>query len=89
VPDPCLVRDKQVPASFTHTVGYTDLGCRHLDPTAPGRLRYPAPVLGHRNYPMYTPGGFDRRWVSECEVLERSDVKWVGNMMCEAPFESA
>lgn len=29
---------------------------------------------------MYTPGGRDRRWVNEFE-LERSDVKWVGNMV--------
>lgn len=52
----------------------------HPDPTGPGRLRYPTPVLGHRNYPMHTSGGFDRRWVNECE-LQCSDVKWVGNMM--------
>jgi len=32
---------------------------------------------------MYTPGGFDRRWVSEFEV-ERSDVKLVGTMMLVA-----
>lgn len=53
------------------------------DPTDPGRLRYPTPVLLHRNYPMYTPGGFDRRWANGFE-LERSDVKWVGNMMLVA-----
>ena len=52
----------------------------HVDPAAPGRLRYPTPVLAHRNYPGYTPSGRDRRWVNELE-LERSDVKWVGNMM--------
>jgi len=52
----------------------------HPDPMDPGRLRYPTPVLYHCNYPMYTSGGFDRRWVNECE-LGRSDVKWVGNMM--------
>ena len=35
---------------------------------------------------MYTPGGLDRRWVNECE-LKRSDVKWVGNMMCDTLCE--
>ncbi|KAF9651080.1 hypothetical protein BDM02DRAFT_3163826 [Thelephora ganbajun] len=53
------------------------------DPTAPGRLRYPTPALGHRKYPMYTPGGLDRRWINEFE-LEHSHVKWVGNMMLVA-----
>jgi len=53
------------------------------DPEVPGRLCYPTPTLGHRNYPRYTSGGFDRRWVDEFE-LGWSDVKWVGNMMLVA-----
>ena len=61
---------------------------RHVDPTAPSRLRYPTPALCHRNYPMYTPGGLDRRWVNEFE-LKRSDVKWVGNMMYDILCELA
>lgn len=37
---------------------------------------------------MYTPGGLDRRWVNEFE-LKCSDVKWVGNVMCEIiPLEA-
>ena len=58
----------------------------HVDPTAPGRLLYPEPALCHRNYPMYTPGGLDRRWANEFE-LKRSDVKWVGNMMYDIRLE--
>ena len=58
----------------------------HVDPVAPGRLRYPTPALVHRNYPMYIPCGLDRRWVNEFE-LERSDVKWVGNMMYDISLQ--
>ena len=65
-----------------------DVEHRHVDPTAPSRLRYPTPALCHRNYPMYTPGGLDRRWVNEFE-LKRSDVKWVGNMMYDVLCELA
>lgn len=67
---------------------YIDVENLHVDPIAPGRLRYPTPALVHRNYPMYTPGGRDRRWVDESE-LERSNVKWVGNMMCDIPLRAS
>lgn len=65
----------------------TDLERRHSDsdPTAPRRLRYPTPASRHHHYPMYTPGGFDRRWVDGFE-LGLSDVKWVGNMMYDILF---
>jgi len=71
----CIVRDVRSWENLRIEVEHL-----HVDPAAPGRLRYPTPVLAHRNYPGYTPGGRDRRWVNELE-LERSDVKWVGNMM--------
>lgn len=76
---------EDVPADEPDTIG-GETGDRNRsvpDPMGPVRLRHPTPVLYHCNYPMYTSGGFDRRWVNECE-LEPSDVKWVGNMMLVA-----
>ncbi|KAG0709879.1 hypothetical protein DFH29DRAFT_886232 [Suillus ampliporus] len=40
------------------------------------RLTHPLPAESHRNYPLYTPGGGDRRWGSEEQGLQ-----WVGGLM--------
>jgi len=79
------VEDPSVPSTWhgsKQNLQYVNVEHRHVDPASPGRLRYPTPAPGYRKYPMYTPGGLDRRWVNEFE-LGRSDVKWVGILMCE------
>lgn len=81
--DPYLVCDTGPSKTYETLIWNPDMSII-LDPTDPGRLRHPTPTLGHRNYPMYTSGGFDRRWVDGFE-LGCSDVKWVGNMMCDIP----
>lgn len=44
------------------------------------QLTHPLPALSHANYPLYTPGGQDRRWTGPHDV-ERGR-HWVGGMMC-------
>jgi hypothetical protein len=41
------------------------------------KLTHPSPAGSHRNYPLYTPGGGDRRWGS----LEEEGQQWVGSLM--------
>ncbi|KAG1892194.1 hypothetical protein F4604DRAFT_14495 [Suillus subluteus] len=41
------------------------------------KLTHPLPAESHRNYPLYTPGGGDRRWGS----LEEEGQQWVGGLM--------
>lgn len=41
------------------------------------KLTHPLPAESHRNYPLYTPGGGDRRWGS----LEKEGKQWVGGLM--------
>lgn len=41
------------------------------------KLTHPLPAESHRNYPLYTPGGGDRRWGS----LEKEGRQWVGGLM--------
>ncbi|KAG2042185.1 hypothetical protein BDR03DRAFT_854604 [Suillus americanus] len=41
------------------------------------KLTHPLPSESHRNYPLYTPGGGDRRWGS----LEEERQQWVGGLM--------
>jgi hypothetical protein len=51
-----------------------------LDVGSSYQIRHPTPCISHENYPMYTPGGFDRRWVQPGEI-EETTLKWVGTMM--------
>ncbi|KAG6842043.1 hypothetical protein C0991_003569 [Blastosporella zonata] len=44
------------------------------------RLLHPLPALSHANYPFYTPGGCDKRWLGEGEV-EEEGLRWVGGLM--------
>ncbi|KAF7352578.1 hypothetical protein MVEN_01223100 [Mycena venus] len=39
-------------------------------------LKYPLPAQSHVDYPLYTPGGADKRWIPEEAGLE-----WVGGLM--------
>ncbi|KAE9409971.1 hypothetical protein BT96DRAFT_462336 [Gymnopus androsaceus JB14] len=44
------------------------------------RLTHPLPAPSHRNYPWYTPGGGDKRWLGSGED-EEEGLKWVGGLM--------
>jgi hypothetical protein len=46
-------------------------------PRPHNKLTHPAPAESHRNYPLYTPGGGDRRWGS----LEKEGKQWAGGLM--------
>ena len=48
------------------------------------RLTHPLPSPCHANYPLYTPGGEDKRWIGN-EELEENGRQWVGPMLY-APF---
>ncbi|KAG6817860.1 hypothetical protein H0H87_001692 [Tephrocybe sp. NHM501043] len=41
---------------------------------------HPLPALSHANYPYYTPGGGDKRWLGKGEV-EEEGLRWVGSLM--------
>jgi hypothetical protein len=41
---------------------------------------HPFPARSHANYPWYTPGGEDKRWLGSDEV-EEEGLKWVGGLM--------
>jgi hypothetical protein len=43
------------------------------------KLRYPTPPPVHANYPFYTPGGGDKRWIGMPETEE--SMHWVGPLM--------
>ncbi|KAJ6628935.1 hypothetical protein B0H10DRAFT_1777484 [Mycena sp. CBHHK59/15] len=47
------------------------------------RLRYPLPAQTHANYPFYTPGGADKRWLVS-DQLEEEGLQWVGGLMIVA-----
>jgi len=47
------------------------------------RLSHPLPSLSHINYPFYTPGGGDGRWLVS-EDVEETGLQWVGGMMIVA-----
>ncbi|GJE84346.1 hypothetical protein PsYK624_004220 [Phanerochaete sordida] len=47
------------------------------------QMTYPHPALSHANYPFYTPGGEDKRWVGTAE-LEEEGMQWVGGLMLTA-----
>ncbi|KAG6830328.1 hypothetical protein H0H92_001263 [Tricholoma furcatifolium] len=44
------------------------------------RLLHPLPAPSHTNYPFYTPGGGDKRWLGEGEI-EEEGLRWVGGLM--------
>lgn len=53
-----------------------------ISPSGPyARLAHPRPNPSHANYPFYTPGGGDKRWLGSGEV-EEEGLQWVGGMMC-------
>ncbi|KAF9464878.1 hypothetical protein BDZ94DRAFT_1215690 [Collybia nuda] len=43
-------------------------------------LIHPLPSPSHANYPFYTPGGGDKRWLGSGEV-EEEGFRWVGGLM--------
>ncbi|KIL00509.1 hypothetical protein PAXRUDRAFT_129640 [Paxillus rubicundulus Ve08.2h10] len=46
------------------------------------RIYHPMPSPLHYNYPMYTPGGGDRRWFVDIrEILGEEAMQWVGGLM--------
>jgi len=47
------------------------------------RLIRPLPSSSHVNYPFYTPGGKDKRWIGSDE-LEEDGLRWVGGLMLTA-----
>ncbi|KAG5648872.1 hypothetical protein DXG03_000221 [Asterophora parasitica] len=44
------------------------------------RLTHPLPARSHAEYPYYTSGGGDKRWLGEGEV-EEEGLRWVGGLM--------
>ncbi|KAG9218836.1 hypothetical protein CCMSSC00406_0001050 [Pleurotus cornucopiae] len=55
-----------------------------ISPSGPyARLAHPRPNPSHANYPFYTPGGGDKRWLGSGEV-EEEGLQWVGGMMIVA-----
>ncbi|THV08313.1 hypothetical protein K435DRAFT_642027 [Dendrothele bispora CBS 962.96] len=69
----------------------TDHGVYPLSPESPNYrvslpsldyepMLHPLPALPHANYPWYTPGGEDKRWLGSGEV-EEEGLKWVGGLM--------
>ncbi|EPQ59108.1 hypothetical protein GLOTRDRAFT_32965 [Gloeophyllum trabeum ATCC 11539] len=46
-------------------------------------LTYPVPAPSHANYPFYTPGGRDKRWIGS-GPLEEGGLEWVGRLMLTA-----
>ncbi|TDL29843.1 hypothetical protein BD410DRAFT_780342 [Rickenella mellea] len=51
-------------------------------------LTHPQPMPSHSNYPMYTPGGGDMRWLGSRE-LEDQGRQWVGGLMLTAQLTTA
>ncbi|KAH7930666.1 hypothetical protein BV22DRAFT_1101626 [Leucogyrophana mollusca] len=47
------------------------------------RLTHPLPSHSHRNYPFYTPGGGDKRWLGSGS-FEEEGLDWVGGLMLTA-----
>lgn len=47
------------------------------------RLAHPAPLLSHCQYPLYTPGGRDTRWIGD-GADEEEGMYWVGPLMVTA-----
>ncbi|KAF9078122.1 hypothetical protein BDP27DRAFT_1310815 [Rhodocollybia butyracea] len=70
----------------------TDHGVYPLGPDSPDypglcppsidftRMTHPLPAPSHQNYPWFTPGGTDKRWLGSGEV-EEEGLKWVGGLM--------
>ncbi|KAG2064274.1 hypothetical protein BDR04DRAFT_1130843 [Suillus decipiens] len=58
---------------ITDTHGVNLKGSSHFY----SKLTHPLPAESHRNYPLYTPGGGDRRWGS----LEEEGKQWMGGLM--------
>ncbi|PSR93757.1 hypothetical protein PHLCEN_2v4652 [Hermanssonia centrifuga] len=46
-------------------------------------MMHPTPARSHDNYPFYTPGGEDRRWIGSGE-FEEGGMQWVGGLMLTA-----
>ncbi|KAJ7721188.1 hypothetical protein DFH07DRAFT_303044 [Mycena maculata] len=72
--------------AFLHPPGVESDGVPTL--TSPAisvysRLRYPLPAQTHAEYPLYTPGGADKRWII-AEGLEEAGLQWVGGLMIVA-----
>ncbi|KAI9513263.1 hypothetical protein F5148DRAFT_286601 [Russula earlei] len=51
------------------------------------RLTRPLPALSHAEYPFYTPGGGDKRWLIS-DNLEEEGRQWVGGLMLTAQITS-
>lgn len=49
------------------------------------RLTHPLPALSHAEYPFYTPGGGDKRWLTSGTV-EEDGKQWVGGLMLVCRF---
>lgn len=43
-------------------------------------MTHPLPAASHQNYPWYTAGGGDKRWLGSGEE-EEEGLKWVGGLM--------
>ena len=48
-------------------------------------LTHPLPAHSHRNYPWYTPGGGDKRWIASGDE-EEEGLCWVGSLMSPQTF---
>jgi len=52
------------------------------------RLTHPIPALSHAEYPFYTPGGGDKRWLIS-ETVEEEGKQWVGGLMLTTQITSS
>ena len=43
-------------------------------------MTHPQPAWSHRNYPLHTPGGKDRRWIGNVN-FEEHGMHWVGGLL--------
>ncbi|KAJ7129420.1 hypothetical protein C8R44DRAFT_776753 [Mycena epipterygia] len=66
--------------AFLHPPGIDSDSDTSATTTMYSRLKYPLPAQIHVNYPFYTPGGADKRWIIS-EDLEEAGLQWVGGLM--------
>ncbi|KAJ7490340.1 hypothetical protein B0H11DRAFT_1020430 [Mycena galericulata] len=69
--------------TFLHPPGVESDGVPGFASAMYSRLRYPLPAQPHANYPFYTAGGADKRWIIS-EGLEEAGLQWVGGLMIVA-----
>ncbi|KZP20193.1 hypothetical protein FIBSPDRAFT_544709 [Athelia psychrophila] len=84
--DPLMkMRTSKPPVLDFRLLHYSRRNCAEYHSASPAysRLTRPLPSPSHINYPFYTPGGKDKRWIGSGE-LEEDGLRWVGGLMLTA-----